>query len=243
VVGVNTAVIPRQRIGFAIPINMAKSILPQLREKGKVGWGFLGIGIQELSPGLTEALGVSKKEGALVTNVIPGQAAEKAGVQRGDVILEFNGTSIKDVRHLQRLVAQTGVGRGVTLKVLRQGETQTLAATVGEFAQELVMSREGPPAPLPKEVFGLTLEELTPETARKFKLSEQRGVVVAEVAQGSPAAEAGIRPGDLLTEVDQKPVKTIQDVRQALKEWKRTAHLFLIKRGESYVYVAIKGKG
>jgi serine protease Do len=243
VVGVNTAIIPRQRIGFAIPINLAKSILPQLREKGKVAWGFLGVGIQDLSPTLAEAFGISKKEGAVVTNILPGQGAEKAGVKRGDVILEFDGASIKDVRHLQRLVARTKVGKEVTLKVLRQGETQTLSATVGEFAQELVVSREGSPAPPPKEVLGLTLEELTPETAKKFKLSEERGVVVAEVGKGSPAAEAGIRPGDLLTEVDQKPVKTIQDVRQALKDWQRATHLFLIKRGESYLYVAVKGKG
>lgn len=243
VVGVNTAIIPRQRIGFAVPINLAKSILPQLRDKGKVVWGFLGVGIQDLSPPLAEAFGLATKGGALVTNVLSGRAAEKAGLKRGDVILEFDGTSVKDVRHLQRMVARAEVGREVALKVLRQGETRTLTATVGEFTPELVASREGAPAPPPKEVFGLTLEELTPETAKKFKLSEQRGVVVAEVTQGSPAAEAGIRPGDLLAEVDQQEVKTLQDVRQAIKRWGRATHLFLIKRGEGYLYVAIKGKG
>ncbi|MFQ5882062.1 MAG: Do family serine endopeptidase [Candidatus Methylomirabilales bacterium] len=243
VVGINTAIIPRQRIGFAIPINLAKSILPQLRERGKVAWGFLGVGIQDLDTALVEALKMPKKEGALVTNILPGQAAEKADLQRGDVILEFDGTAIKDVRGLQRKVARTQVGKKVSIKILRQGEVRTLTAVLGEFAQELLVSQEESPAPPPKEVLGLTLEELTPETAKKFKLSVEKGVVVTEVTQGGSAAQAGVRPGDLLAEVDQKPVETIQEVRQALKGWKRQAHLLLIKRGDSYFYVAIKSRG
>lgn len=242
VVGINTAIIPRQRIGFAIPINLAKSILTQLRERGEVAWGFLGVGIQDLNRSLTQALGMSEKKGALVTNILPGLAAEKAGLRQGDVILEFNGSPITDVRALQQSVARTPVGTKVTMKILRRGEVQTVSAVVGKFAQEIeVVARpEKSPEPVPKEVLGLTLEELTPETVKKFKLSVEKGVVVTEVTDGSSAARAGVRPGDLLAEVDQKRVKTLQEIQRALKGWTRPNHLLLIQRGDSYFYVAIR---
>lgn len=243
VIGINTAIVPRQRIGFAIPINLAKSILPQLRERGKVTWGFLGVGIQDVNRQLAQALGMSEKKGALVTNVLPGLAAAKAGLERGDVIVEYGGSPIKDVRDLQRRVARTPKGTKVKIKILRRGKASTMTAAVGEFTQEVLVRREESPEPPPKDVLGLTLEELTPETAKKFKLSVEEGVVVTEVNAGSSAARAGVRPGDLLAEVDQKPVKSLEEVRQALKGWTREAHLVLIQRGDSYFYVAIRKQG
>jgi len=245
VVGINTAVIPRQRIGFAVPINLAKSVLPQLQARGQVSWGFMGIGIQELSGPLTQALGMSKKQGALVTNLLPGLAAEKAGLQRGDVILEFDGTDITDVRTLQQRVARTPVGTKAKIRILRQGEVQSVTVVIGEFSPEVeALARpERSPEPAPKEVMGLTLEELTLETAKKFRLSVEKGLVVTEVTKGSSAARAGVRPGDLLTEVDQKPVKTVQEVHQALKGWKRQVHLLLMQRGTSFFYVAVGKQG
>ncbi len=243
VIGINTAIIPRQQIGFAIPINLAKSILPQLREHGEVAWGFLGVGIQDLDGPLSQALGMSKKQGSLVTNILPGLAAEKAGLKRGDVILEYDGTTIKDVRTLQQSVARTPVGTTVRMKILRQGEVQIVTAVVGEFVQEVLARPEEPPQAPPKEVLGLTLENVTPETVKKFKLSAERGVVVAEVTKGSSAARAGVRPGDLLAEVDHKPVKSIQEVRRALKDWAKQTHLLLIHRGDRYFYVAIRKQG
>ncbi|MFQ5989021.1 MAG: Do family serine endopeptidase [Candidatus Methylomirabilales bacterium] len=243
VVGINTAIVPRQRIGFAIPINLAKSILPQLRERGKVTWGFLGVGIQDVNGQLAQALDMSEKKGALVTNVLPGLAAEKAGLKRGDVILEYDGNPIKDVRDLQRRVARTPKGKKVKIKILRQGSVASLTAAVGEFTQEVLVRREEAPEPPPKDVLGLTLEELTPEIAKRFKLSVDEGVVVTEVNEGSSAARAGVRPGDLLAEVDQKPVKSLKEVRQALKGWTRQSHLVLIQRGDSYFYVAIRKQG
>ncbi|MFQ5960684.1 MAG: trypsin-like peptidase domain-containing protein, partial [Candidatus Methylomirabilales bacterium] len=242
VVGINTAIIPRQRIGFAIPINLAKSILPQLRERGEVAWGFLGVGIQDLNGPLAQALGMDGKKGALVTNILPGMAAERAGLKRGDVILEFDGTAITDVRSLQQGVARAPVGTKVTIKVLRRGEVQSVSAVVGKFNQdfEVVARREKSPEPVPKEVLGLTLAEVTPEKAKKFKLGVEKGVVVTDVTQGSSAARAGVRPGDMLTEVDHAPVKTIKEVRQALKGWTRATHLLLIQRGDNFFYVAIR---
>jgi serine protease Do len=245
VVGINTAVIPRQRIGFAVPVNLAKSVLPQLQARGQVSWGFLGVGIQELSGPLVQALGMSKKQGALVTNLLPGMAAEKAGIQRGDVILEFNGTDITDVRTLQQRVARTPVGTKTKIKILRQGEVQNVTVLIGEFSPEVEAQARAEPSPEPasKEVMGLTLEELTPETAKKFRLSVEKGLVVTEVAKGSSAARAGVQPGDVLAEVDQKTVKTIQEVHQALKGWKRQVHLFLMQRGTSFFYVAVGKQG
>ena len=160
---------------------------------------------------------MSKKQGSLVTNILPGLAAEKAGLKRGDVILEYDGTTIKDVRTLQQSVARTPVGTTVRMKILRQGEVQIVTAVVGEFVQEVLARPEEPPQAPPKEVLGLTLENVTPETVKKFKLSAERGVVVAEVTKGSSAARAGVRPGDLLAEVDHKPVKSIQEVRRDRK--------------------------
>ena len=245
VVGINTAIIPRQRIGFAVPVNLAKSILPHLRDRGKVAWGFLGVGIQELNGPLAQALGLSnsEKRGALVTNILPGHAAEKAGIQRGDVIVEFNGQSIKDVRDLQKTVARTPVGKKVKIKVLRDEEIRSVSVVLGEFTQEVVARQVEPRESPPKEVLGLTLDELTPEIVKKYKLSVERGVVVTEVAEGSSAARAGVRPGDLVAEVDQKPVATLQEVRKALKEWTRQAHLLLIQRGDRFFYVAIRKQG
>jgi serine protease Do len=241
VIGINTAIIPRQRIGFAIPINLAKSVLPQLRERGEVAWGFLGVGIQELSGPLVQALGMTNKQGALVTNILPGLAAEKAGLKRGDVILEFDGTTIADVRTLQQSVARSPVGAKARVKILRQGEVQTVTVVVGRFTREVVARPEESPDPLPpKDVLGLTLEEVTPEKAKKFKLAVGQGIVVTEVTKESSAARSGVRPGDVLAEVDYKPVKTIQEVRHALKGWTRATHLLLIQRGDSYFYVAIK---
>jgi serine protease Do len=170
-------------------------------------------------------------------------AAEKAGLKRGDVILEYDGSPVKDVRELQRKVARTPKGTKVRIKILRGGKDKVVTAAVGEFAQEVLVRREESPETPPKDVLGLTLAELTPETAKKFKLSVEAGVVVTEVSEGSAAARAGVRPGDLLAEVDQKPVKTLEQVRRALKEWARQSHLVLIQRGDNYFYVAIRKKG
>lgn len=243
VIGINTAIVPRQRIGFAIPINLAKSILPQLRDRGRVTWGFLGVGIQDVTGQLAQALGMPEKKGALITNVLPGLAAEKAGLRRGDVILEYDGVSIKDVRDLQRRVARTPQGTKVRMKIIRDGKDKTITTAIGEFTQEVLVRREERSEPPPKDVLGLALEQLTAENAKKFKLSVEEGVVVTEVVEGSSAARAGVRPGDLVAEVDQQPVKTVEEVRRALKKWTRQSHLVLIQRGDSFFYVALRNQG
>jgi len=241
VVGVNTAVIPNRSIGFAIPVNLVKTVLPALREKGRVAWGFLGVGVQNLAPAVARVLGRQETDGALVNNVISGLPAETAGIRRGDLILKFNGTPVKDVATLQRTVSLTAVGTAVEVEVLRGDAVQTLTVTVGEFRQTAAE------APVPERraeaALGLTVEELDAEKARKFKVKEQEGLVVTEVQEAGPAAAAGLRPGDLVAEVNRTEVRALADYRRALKMEKGVVNLLLIKRGDAYVYVALEPKG
>ncbi|MCI0370817.1 MAG: PDZ domain-containing protein, partial [candidate division NC10 bacterium] len=241
VVGVNTAVIPNRSIGFAIPVNLVKTVLPALREKGRVAWGFLGVGVQNLAPAVARVLGRQETDGALVNNVIPGLPAETAGIRRGDLILKFNGTPVKDVATLQRTVSLTAVGTAVEVEVLRGDAVQTLTVTVGEFRQTVAE------APVPERraeaALGLTVEELDAEKARKFKVKEQEGLVVTEVQEAGPAAAAGLRAGDLVAEVNRTEVRALGDYRRALKTGKGVVNLLLIKRGDAYLYVALETKG
>ncbi len=239
VIGINTAVIPNRRVAFAIPINLAKRLLPQLQATGRVAWGFLGIGIQDLSRELAQAVGSPEAKGVLVNNVLPGQAAEGAGVKRGDVIITFDGTPIGNVQALQRAVSFTAVGKAVEIRVIRGGRMETLTAKVGEAAVS-----EGRAAATPaRRELGLTVEELNAERAKQFKLREDEvGLVVTDVAKGGPAASAGLRAGDLIREVNRRTVRTVEGYRSALTHEEGGLDLLLVQRGEGYVYVAVKPK-
>ncbi|HEU5395489.1 MAG TPA: PDZ domain-containing protein, partial [Candidatus Methylomirabilis sp.] len=241
VVGINTAVIPNRSIGFAIPVNLVKTVLPALQEKGRVAWGFLGVGVQNMTPAVARALGRKETEGVLVNNVMPGLPAEAAGVRRGDLVLRFNGTPVKDVTTLQRAVSLTAVGTAAEVELLRDGALRTLTVTVGEFRQAATE------APVPERraqaALGLTVEELDAENAKKFKVKDEEGLVVAEVQEGGPAAAAGLRVGDLVAEVNRTAVRALGEYRRALKMEKGEVNLLLIKRGDAYVYVALEAKG
>ncbi len=237
VIGINTAVIPNRRVAFAIPINLAKSLLPELQSRGRIAWGFLGVGIQELTQELAKAMGYLETKGALVNNVLSGQAAEAAGVKRGDIIVAFDGKPVANVRGLQRAVSFTSVGKQVEVRVFRGGRLETLTVKVGEAA---TAERRGSAAPARRDL-GMTVEELDAEKAKKFKLREgEEGLVVSEVARGGPAASAGIRAGDLIREVNRREVRTLDGFRSALRQDEGEVDLFLLKRGESYAYVAVK---
>jgi len=241
VVGINTAVIPNRSIGFAIPANLVKTVLPALKERGRVAWGFLGVGVQSLSPAVARALGRQETDGVLVNNVMPGLPAEAAGIRRGDLILKLNGTPVKDVAALQRAVSLTAVGTAVQMEILRGGALQTLTVTVGEFRQA---AAEVPvPERRAEAALGLTVEELDADKAKKFKVKEQEGLVVAAVQEGGPAAAAGLRAGDLVAEVNRTEVRALGEYRRALKMEKGAVNLFLIKRGDAHVYVALEAKG
>lgn len=239
VVGINTAVIPNRRVAFAIPINLAKSLLPELQAKGRVAWGFLGVSIQDLTRELANALDVGEPKGALVNNVLVGQPAETAGIKRGDVIVQFDGKPVPNVRALQRAVSFTPVGKQVELQVLRGGKLETITARVGEAGTaERAVSLQ----PMRRDM-GMAVEELDAEKAKKFKLREdEEGLVVTDVAKGGPAAGAGIRAGDLIREVNRRPVRSLEGYRSALRRQDAEVDLFLLKRGEAYLYVAVKPK-
>ena len=236
VVGINTAIIATgQGIGFAIPINLAKEILPQLKDRGRVTRGWLGVGIQRVTPELAESFGLKEAKGALVSQVFKDSPADKAGIRQGDIIIEFDGKKIEDFGDLSRIVASTPVGKAVTIKVFRGGQVISLETTVAEMEEP----KEVAVAPA-KKPLGITVQDITPEIAASLGLETTTGVVVAGVEPGAPAAKAGIRRSDVIIEVDRKPVKDVGEFDQAIEATKDQENvLFLIRRGESNLFIVV----
>jgi serine protease Do len=240
VVGINTAIFSQSGgnigIGFAIPINMAKDLLPQLKT-GKVVRGWLGVMIQKITPELKQKLDLKDEKGALVADVTPGGPAEKAGIQRGDVIVNFNGKEIKEMSELPYVVASTPVGKSVNVQVFRKGQKKSFEIKIAELKDE----KEAPVVTEAKPRLGMTVEDLTPELAKNFGLSEARGVVVVQVEDGSSAAEAGLRAGDVILEIDQSPVKDVKDFGRKIESYKAgDTVLVLAKRRGATVFLTLK---
>jgi Do/DeqQ family serine protease len=214
VIGINTAIVSNgQGIGFSIPINLARDIMRQLIDRGRVVRGWLGIVIQDLTPELAQGFGVPAGRGVVVAEVAKDSPAEKGGLRAGDIITEFGGVSIKDVTELQRRVAAVEPGRPTPVAILRDRAPLTLTIAVGEQpGEEAIVERESGG----EELLGLTVEPLTPELARRFRLSARSGVVVTAVAAGSSGDQAGIRPGDAILDVNRRPVADVEGFRRAL---------------------------
>lgn len=244
VVGINTAIYSQTGgsvgIGFAIPINAAKAILPQLEAKGHVTRGWLGLAIQPVTPDLAKALHLPKEQGALVSQVQPDSPAVKAGFKAGDVIVEFDAHSIGKPSDLSRLVAQTPVGRSATVQVLRDGKPLTLTAQIAELPEPQQVAEAG----ADREKLGLAIQPLTPALARELGVPDKSGLVVAGVKDGSPAAEAGIQPGDVIVQVNWKTVRTIADLRRALEGQKPgEPTLFQLHRKDASLFAAVPARG
>lgn len=240
VIGVNAAIYSQSGgsvgIGFAIPVNMAKQLLPQLKA-GKVVRGWLGVMIQKITPEIKEKLGFSDDKGALVADVTAGGPAEKAGVKRGDVIVSFDGREIKEMNDLPFVVASTPVEKTVTVEVLRKNKKEALQVKVGELKEEEKLQE----ASQEKPQLGMALEEITPDSAKNYGLSVKSGVVVVQVQENSPAGEAGVRPGDVILEVDQSPVNGLQQFNQKVQTYKKgDTMLLLIKRQKASLFVTLK---
>jgi len=240
VVGINSAIFTRTGgnigIGFAIPINLVKELLPQLKGKGKVTRGYLGVLIQRVTPEIGESLGLDKARGALVASVSKDGPAERAGVKVGDVIIEFDGKEIRESNDLPIIVARTPVDKKVRLKVLREKKEVALSVTIGELKEEEVVAST--PA---KGELGLTVQRVTPQIAESLGLDRPEGVVITAVEAGSPGDEAGLRRGDVILEVDRKPIRSVADYRKAIGETKKgKGILFLVRRGESTLFLALK---
>ncbi len=247
VVGVNSAIYTRtgqnMGIGFAIPINLVKEELPQLRERGKVTRGWLGVYIQEVTPELAESMDLKEAKGALVAEVLKGSPAAIAGVKRGDVIVEFDGHPISDRRELPLLVAETPLGKTVTLKVIRDKQAQTLSTTITESHEAELASAESTPkfGPGVRSSFGLRVQDLSPDLAHQLGLDADSGVMISGVEPGSRAEEAGLQKRDVILEVNRSPVKDVNAYQQALKAGgKGSIVLLLVKRGDSTLYFALK---
>jgi serine protease Do len=240
VVGINSAIYSRSGgsigIGFAIPVNMAKDLLPQLK-KGKVVRGWLGVTIQKITPELRDKLNLKDERGALVADVTSSGPADKAGIERGDVIISFDGEEIREMNELPYVVASTPVGKVAKVEVIRRGKRKSLEVKIGKLKEE----QEEEEAAEERSDLGMTVDEITPEMARPFGLSKARGLVVVQVEPNSPAGEAGIRRGDIILEMDQEPMEDMDEYSKKIRRYKKgDTILFLVKRREATLYLTLK---
>jgi serine protease Do len=229
-------------IGFAIPSNMAKTVMGQLIEKGKVRRGQLGIAVQPVTSDIAASLGLKEARGVLVNSVLPGGAAEKAGIRTGDVITAVNGTPVDDPNSFRNRIATTPPGTEVTLTIVRDGKEQQVRANLGELTPESAKAdrqsngSDGNTGPQ----LGVSVEPVTPAIAAELGLPRgAQGLLVREVDPAGPAAEAGIQPGDVIMEVNRQPARSVADVSAALKRSGSKPVLLLINRGGHNMYVTV----
>jgi serine protease Do len=218
VIGINTMIIAAgQGIGFAIPVDQAKDIISQLKSEGQVTRGWLGVTIQDLTDDLAEYYDVEGKSGVLVTNVVPGDPADKAGIQPKDIITAVNGKRIGTSRDLTNMAAKLGVGNKADVTIWRNGKRKTLKVKIGKRPMTLAAA-----APeqrqQQKDDYGFEVTELTPEIARRFNVQETAGVIVVGVAPDGIADAAGIRKGDLILEINRSSVDSVKDFRNLLDQ-------------------------
>jgi S1-C subfamily serine protease len=241
-IGINTAINPSgQGIGFAIPINMAKSIMSELIARGRVRYGYLGIQLQELDKTLAQGMGLNIDKGIVVQGVQSNTPAAKAGFQTGDVIIRYDGEDVRDDGKFRLKVAETPVGKTVPVVVFRDGQQEKINVTVGERPdEEVVASAETRES---DAWLGLHVEDAQKsEVRRQYRLERgDEGVVVSGVDPGSPADEAELREGDVITEVYSHEVKNINDyvtISKKLKE-RKDPIAFLVKRGRNTTFVTV----
>lgn len=219
VIGINTAIIASgQGIGFAIPINLAKGIIEQLKTSGEVTRGWLGVAIQPISKELADYYGLKDDKGVLVTEVFEGDPAEKAGIRPRDIILEVNNRKIKDHRDLTRLIADTRVGETVPVKILRDGKQQNFMVKIAKREQAKISSHQQEKRY--EDELGIRVSEVTEEMMNRFNLSKAEGVIVIAVEPKSKGAEAGVTVGDIIKEVNHQKIKTVTEYKQILNQIK-----------------------
>jgi serine protease Do len=239
VIGINTAIIARgQGIGFAIPVNVARRVIAQLKETGQVTRGWLGVSIQIVDDNLAESLGLDAADGALVTEVFSDSPAAKAGFKRQDVIVAFNGKAIAHIRDLPRIVAATPVGDTVSVTVIRNGEKIKLNAVVSKMdeGQELVAATGSKT----KTTVGISVSVLTSDLAKQHDLEPGQGVVIDSIEPGSKASKANLRRGDIVLEVNSQPMRSIKDFQEAFVGQSGKKPLLFVKRGSQFHYTTFQ---
>jgi serine protease Do len=243
-IGINTAIFTQSGgymgIGFAVPINMARQVMDQLVTRGRLNRGYLGVAVQDVTPAITRGLGLSVEGGILVSDVTPGGPAAQAGLQRGDVITSIDGKAVTDVGHFRNLVAGTAPGTRVQLTILRNGRQQAAEVAIGE-APEPARPVAAAPARSQAGLPDVAVTDVTPEVAQRLGLPPAvQGAVVTRVASGGPAAEAGLRPGDVIQEVNRQPVRSARDFARAVEQAGDRDVVALVKRGGTSTYVVIE---
>src|SRR5271157_268505 len=238
VIGISTAIVAAgQGIGFAIPINTARSITSQLREKGTVTRGWVGLTLQSLTPEIAQAMGLKETNGVLVSDVLTAGPGENAGIQKGDVITNFNGKEARSASDLSRLVAETPINTTVTVRILRKGAQQDLPIKIAEMPGDAMASTARVQAGTD---LGMNVDNILERYQRQFQLRDRMGVVVVNVAPGGAAERAGIQAADIIKELNRFSVRNLNDYRTILKQVRSGASLLLlVKRAGSTFYVAM----
>ena len=243
VVGINTSIFTTSGgnigIGFAVPINMARTIIAQLKKEGTVTRGWLGISVQQLTPDLAKSFGRDTTEGVLVADVVAGGPAAEAGIKIGDIITSLNGEPLIKIKDLARITSTLPIGTAVDVTIVRDGTEQKLSLLV-EQAEDVDSSKTAKQVP----ELGIQVQEISPEAARHWGYTDLReGVIINRVLPGSPADEAGLQPGDVVAEIDRKPIRTLNDYYGLLKTASlEEGLLLLVYRGKSSLYIALGGK-
>ncbi len=238
VVGINTAIVAAgQGIGFAIPVNMAKPIFSQLIQKGSVSRGYMGVTIQPVTEELAQSFGLKQAKGALVNDIIKGGPADKAGIRQGDVITALNGNEVKDPSHLQRLVAEAGVGKTAKISIFRDGKALELSITLASAdnapKQRQREERGGQQGEGEADLLGLIVE----------KAEQGEGVTVVDAVRGGIAAESGIKRGDVIVSINRKKTSTPAEYARVIQQAGRGGHLtILVRRGDASIYFALRLK-
>jgi serine protease Do len=245
-IGINTAILSRtggnQGIGFAIPVNLARDVMDDLVKDGKVTRGYLGVMIQDLTPDLAKEFNLKATHGALVSDVSPRSPAEKAGVKSGDLVLEFNGKKVADSRHLKLEVARVKPGESVPVKISRDGAIKTLEVTVRETpgAEKVAKNDSASPSEETGTLNGVGVADLDQQARQQFEVPERlRGAVVTEVAPDSAAAEAGLRPGDVILEINRKPVASADEAVKLTENPDTKRTLLRVWRGGASRWVVV----
>jgi serine protease Do len=243
-VGINTAILSHgsggnEGIGFAIPVNLAREVMNQIMDHGKVTRGYLGIVIQPITPAMSKALGQSEPEGVLVGDVSPKGPAQASGVERGDVILDLNGRAINDSNELRNTIAMLQPGETVTLKVSRNGSTRDIKVKLGELPSSREEAQNEHGGASKDALEGVSVDNLDAETAKELGLpASTKGVVVTDIDSSSPKADSGLRKGDVIQEVNHQPVHNVAEFEQALHKTGKENALLLVNRGGTTLFIA-----
>jgi serine protease Do len=239
VIGINTAIVAQgQGIGFAIPISMAQSILPDLKAKGKVTRGWLGVSVQDITEDIARSLKTKDESGALISDVFEGDPAYKAGLKTGDIVTELNGKKIKNSHELLMTVASFHIGDKIDVKVLRDGKEMIFKVVVAERKERAELAATGKGI---RKNFGMDVQDITPEIAQYLGVPVGSGVIVVSVEEGSPSADVGIQVQDIILQINKVKIKSTKDYFKEISDKKAKSRiLILIKRGKSTFFVVLR---